>query len=51
MKAVHRNLLLPLPTVLGWTRPLESDTLITDNPVVEDTLSERESSSDEEEDY
>ena len=26
------------------------DTLITDNPVVEDTLSERESSSDEEED-
>ena len=48
MKTVHQNLLLSLPTVLDWMRPLEPGTLITDNPVAEDTVSERESSDEEE---
>ena len=28
VKTVHRNLLLPLPTILDWMQPLEPDTLV-----------------------
>ena len=28
VKTVHRNLLLPLPTVFGWMRPFDPDTLV-----------------------
>ena len=28
VKTVHRNLLLPLPTVLDWMRPFDPDTLV-----------------------
>ena len=34
VKTVHRNLLLPLPTVLDWMRPFDPDTLV--KPVYDD---------------
>ena len=34
VKTVHRNLLLPLPTVLDWMRPFDPDTLV--KPVNDD---------------
>ena len=50
-KTVHRNLLLPLPTILDWMWPMEPDILvklIKDDPGVEDHIkSEHETSSDE----
>ena len=47
---VHRNLLLPLPTILDWMQPMEPDILvkpINDDPGVEDIKSENETSSDD----
>ena len=47
VKTVHRNLLLPLPTILDWMRPNEPDTLVKpvyDNDDQVDTQSEDESS-------
>ena len=51
-KTVHRNLLLPLPTILDWMQLMEPDVLvkaINDDPGVENHIkSENESSSDDE---
>ena len=51
-KTVHRNLLLPLPMILDWMRPMEPDIIVKpvgDDPGVEDhTKSEHDTSSDEE---
>ena len=51
-KTVHRDLLLPLPTILDWMWLMEPDILvkpIKDDPGVEDQVkSENETSSDEE---
>ena len=51
-KTVHRNLLLPLTTILDWMQPMEPDVLvkpINDDPGDEDHIKpENESSSDEE---
>ena len=52
MKTVHRNLLLPLPTILDWMQPMEPDILVKpfkDDPGITDHIkSENETSSDEE---
>ena len=51
-KTVHRNLLLPIPTILDWMQPMEPDILVkptNDDPGVEDHIkSENETSSDDE---
>ena len=51
-KTVHRNLLLPLPTVLDWMWPMEPDIIVKpigDDPAVEDHIkSEHDTSSNEE---
>ena len=50
VKTVHRNMLLPLPTVLDWMRPLEPDVLVmpecNDGNEKPDAASDSESDSD-----
>ena len=48
VKTVHRNLLLPLPTILDWMRPFEPDTLV--KPVCDDNDETEEELDDDEED-
>ena len=48
VKTVHRNLLLPLPTVLDWMRPFDPDTLV--KPVCDDNDENEEELDDDEED-
>ena len=51
LKTVHRNLLLPLPTILDWMQPMEPDIIVKpigDDPGVEDHIkSENDTSSNE----
>ena len=46
VKTVHRNLLLPLPTVLDWMRPFDPDTLV--KPVSDDNDANEEELDDDE---
>ena len=46
VKTVHRNLLLPLPTVLDWMRPFDPDTLV--KPVSDDKDANEEELDDDE---
>ena len=48
VKTVHRNLLLPLPTILDWMRPFDPDTLI--KPVCDDNDENEDEVHDDEED-
>ena len=48
VKTVHRNLLLPLPTILDWMRPYDPDTLV--KPVSDDINVEEINSDNEQDD-
>ena len=48
IKTVHRNLLLPLPTILDWMRPYDPDTLV--KPAYDDNNADEVNSDDEDED-
>ena len=45
VKTVHRNLLLPLPTILDWMRPYDPDTLV--KPVYDENNAEEVNSENE----